>query len=102
MMDTNYIIALVKILEIPKKIFLNNTTMLTKCRAQLANSKNTQIINLIFWDNLGVNLLDFSKINSYILLEGYLSFRTEELADYSEIKSAKKTVISVIKVYNFS
>jgi hypothetical protein len=48
MSDTNYIGGIVKILEVPKQKFLNNTTAVTEFRVQLPQVRNTTIVHLIF------------------------------------------------------
>jgi hypothetical protein len=47
MSDTNYIGGIVKILEVPKQKFLNNTAV-TEFRVQLPQVRNTTIVHLIF------------------------------------------------------
>jgi hypothetical protein len=71
MSDTNYIGGIVKILEVPKQKFLNNTTAVTEFRVQLPQVRNTTI-HLIFKTR---DVATYYKINDYILIEGYLSLQ---------------------------
>jgi single-stranded DNA-binding protein len=78
MSDTNYIGGIVKILEVPKQKFLNNTIAVTEFRVQLPQVRNTTIVHLIFWGNLARDVATYYKINDYILIEGYLSLRDRQ------------------------
>jgi hypothetical protein len=52
-----------------------------------------QIAKLKFWGNLGRDVLDYYKVNDYIIIEGYLSIAKK--------KKSKKIEITVLKVYPF-
>jgi len=99
--NTNYISTIVKILETPNKTFFNNTIPVTRFRAQLPQLKNTQIVNLICWGNLAINVDNFYQANDYILIDGYLSFNNRDLLTKPKEKS-KKVEITILKVYTFS
>jgi single-stranded DNA-binding protein len=95
MTDTNYFVCIVKILEIPKQKTVQNNIVKTQFRVQLAQFRNqtTPIAKLKFWGNLGRDVLDYYKVNDYIIIEGYLSI--------SKKKKSKKIEITVFKVYPF-
>ena len=96
----NYIGALVKVLETPKKHFINSDTFIVKFRVQLPQIRNIRIVELVCWGNLAKSVLNYYKINDYILIEGYVSFR-ENSNSIRINKARKKTTITVLKVYPF-
>jgi|YelNatPaOPRAMG01_1025707.scaffolds.fasta_scaffold00299_5 hypothetical protein len=104
MADTNYISSIVKILEKPvKKVFTNDTNdpiSVIKFRVQVPQIRNTIIISLTFWGNLGEDVLNYYQINDYIIVEGYLSFRDKKVNNLTT-KNLKKMEISVLRVYPF-
>ena len=100
MVNTNYLIGLVKILENPSKIFLNDRISFTRFRAQLPQSQNNQIINLICWDNLALNVNQYYQINDYIIIEGYLS-SNNKIYSNELLKNSRKIEITVLKIYPF-
>ena len=95
MTDTNYIGCIVKILETPKQKIVKNNIVTTKFRVQLPQIRNqtTTIAKLTFWGNLARDVLEYYKVNDYIIIEGYLSL--------SKKKKSKKVEITVLKVYPF-
>jgi single-stranded DNA-binding protein len=100
MSDTNYIGGIVKILEVPKQKFLNNTITVTEFRVQLPQVRNTTIVHLIFWGNLARDVATYYKINDYILIEGYLSLRDKQSSNLIA-QSSKQIEITVLKLYPF-
>jgi single-stranded DNA-binding protein len=100
MSDTNYIGGIVKILEVPKQKFLNNTTAVTEFRVQLPQVRNTTIVHLIFWGNLARDVATYYKINDYILIEGYLSLRDKRGSNLIA-QPSKQIEITVLKLYPF-
>ena len=95
MTDTNYIGCIVKILETPKQKIVPNKIVTTEFRVQLPQIRNqtTTIAKLTFWGNLARDVLEYYKVNDYIIIEGYLSL--------SKKKKSKKVEITVLKVYPF-
>jgi single-stranded DNA-binding protein len=100
MSDTNYIGGIVRILEVPKQRFLNNTSAVTEFRAQLPQVRNTTIVHLIFWGNLARDVATYYKINDYILIEGYLSLADKPSPNLM-VQSSKQIEMTVLKVYPF-
>ena len=100
MSDTNYISSIVKILEEPKQTLINKTINVTKFRAQLAQNGNNTIVNLVFWGSLGKDIMNYYKLNDYIIIEGYLSFEDNEISNLSN-SNFKRVKITVLKVYPF-
>jgi hypothetical protein len=93
MVDTNYTSGIVKILEDPVQTVFN-----TKFRVQFPQVRKSGIVNLVFWGNLGQDVVNYYQINDYILIEGYLSLRNNQIP---RIKNSKKFEITVLKVYPF-
>ncbi len=100
MSNTNYIGAIVKILETPKQKKINNNNLVVTFRVQIAQIRQTRIIKLVFWGNLARDVINYYKINDYILIEGYLSFKDQTSLDSME-RTLKKLEITVLKVYPF-
>ena len=102
MSDMNYIGALVKILETPKQKFINSNTFVIKFRVQLPQIRKIRTVELVFWGNLAQSVLDYYRVNDYILIEGYISFREENNPSKNKKnKPLKKVTITVLKVYPF-
>ena len=98
-MSTNNLIGgVVKILEIPNQQTLNNTFSVTQFRAQFPQARQNCIVHLKFWGNLAHDVATYYKVNDYILIEGYMSFRSNE-SNSLQAKPLKHIEISVFKVY---
>jgi single-stranded DNA-binding protein len=95
MNDTNYFGCIVKILETPRQKTLQKNIVTTQFRVQLPHIRNqtTTIAKLKIWGNLGRDILDYYKVNDYMIIEGYLSI--------SKKKKSKKIEITVVKAYPF-
>ena len=103
MSNTNYIGGIVKIIESPKfkEIESNTDTYIAEFRVQLPQMRqDSRIIKLVFWDKLAHDLLNYYKINDYIIIEGYLSFR-ETLVPNLFRHNLKQVEVNVLKVYPF-
>lgn len=96
--DTNYLASIVKILERPIQTIINDKIVRTEFRAQLAQVRNTQIVNLVFWGNLARDIVNYYQVNDYIMVEGYLS--TYGQKNNKVIKPRlQKVQITVSKIY---
>ena len=100
MSNTNYIGAIVKILEPPKKEFISNSILITKFRAQLSTIRQMRVVELISWGNLASDLSNYYNVYDYILIEGFLSLRDSSNL-LSNKQLSKKVQITVSKVYPF-
>jgi hypothetical protein len=100
MVDTNYISGIVKILESPVQTVFDNDIPITKFRVQFPQVRKNIIVNLVFWGNLGKDVVNYYQINDYILVEGYLSLREKQITNLS-IRNSKKVEITGLKVYPF-
>ena len=100
MSDTNYIGAIVKILESPKNKITKNKISITRFRAQLPQIRKTRIVDIVVWGNLASDIAKYYNINDYVLVEGYLS-----LCKVSQPKSDRKVLkrarFTVLKIYPF-
>ena len=96
----NYIGAIVKILEIPKPKFINSNTLVIKIRVQLSQVRKIRTVRLVIWGNLAREVLNYYKINDYILIEGYVSLQ-DTISYNQNRKSLKKVTINALKVYPF-
>ncbi len=96
--DTNYLGSVVKILEKPVKTIVNDKVLKTECRAQLAQVRNTRIINLVFWGNLAGDTINSYKVNDYIMIEGYVSVRVMKSKKLVK-RNLKKVEIAVLKSF---
>ena len=100
MSDTNSIGGVVKVLETPKQQIINNNILVTRFRVQFPQVRNNCIVHLKFWGNLARDVTTYYKMNDYILIEGYLSLKDNQI-DNSSIQMSKKIEITVLKIYPF-
>lgn len=100
MSDTNLVGGLVKILETPKHKKFNSNIPITKFRVQFPQVRQTSLVHLTFWGNLANDIMNYYKVNDYILIEGYISVRDRKSFNNVTSKS-KKIEITVLKIYPF-
>jgi single-stranded DNA-binding protein len=98
MSDTIYFASVVKILEKPVERIINDKILTTEFRAQLAQVRNTRIVNLVFWGNLARDVVNYYHINDYIMIEGYLLLHNK-FSDKLNQQNLKKVSITVNKLY---
>jgi hypothetical protein len=94
----NYVGGIVRILETPKLDSLSNNISRTEFRAklpQIRNKKSSTIVKLIFWGDFAYDVAHYYQVNDYILIEGYLAYKKEELTN----RTFKNLEITVFKVY---
>ena len=99
--NINYIGSVVKILEKPTQTVMdgkNGKIIRTDFRVQLAQVRNIQIVSLVFWGNLGQDVIKNCQLNDHIIIEGYLSLSPKSSAKIGN-RSGKKAQITVLKVY---
>lgn len=97
--DINYLGSVAKILEKPVQIIVNDKVSKTECRAQLAQVKNTIIVNLIFWGNLAHDTVNSYQVNDYIMIEGYVSLRDMKSKKLVK-RNLKKVEIVILKSFH--
>ena len=100
MSNTNFVGGVVKILEIPNQKTLNNTLSVTQFRAKFPQNVKWTMQFWRAWGNWAHDVATYYKINDYILIEGYLSFKDKTSMD-SIGRTMKKLEITVLKVYPF-
>jgi single-stranded DNA-binding protein len=100
MSDTNYIGAIVKILEFPKTKIVKNRISVTKFRAQLPQIRKTRVVDIVVWGNLANDVAKYYSINDYILVEGYLSLHKLSQSK-SNRKVFKRAKFTILKAYPF-
>jgi len=94
----NYVGGIVRILETPKLHSLTNKISRTEFRAklpQIRNKKSPTIVKVIFWGDFAYDVANYYQVNDYILIEGYLAYKKEELSN----RTLKNLEITVFKVY---
>jgi len=99
--DTNYIGSIVKILEKPIQRVINGKIIRTDVRVQLAQVRNIQIVSLVFWGNLGQDMINNCQlsVNDYVMVEGYISLPDKTKTRIAK-RSIKKAQITVLKAYS--
>nr|YP_009686055.1 hypothetical protein [Halamphora americana]QDR24926.1 hypothetical protein [Halamphora americana] len=100
MSDTNYITAIVKILESPKIKIIKDKISVTTFRAQLPQIRKTQVIEIVIWGNLANDMVKYYSKSDYILVEGYLSLSKFSQPN-SNRKFLKRARFTVLKAYPF-
>ena len=100
MSDTNYIAAIVRILESPKTKMIKNNILVTKFRAQLPQLRKTRVIDIVVWGKLAKDVAKYYSTNDYILIEGYVSLRKISQLN-SNRKVLKRARLTVLKAYPF-
>ena len=100
MSDTNYIGAIVKILEFPKIKTVKKTISVTKFRAQIPQIRKTRVVDIFIWGNLANDVAKYYSVNDYILVEGYLSLHKLPHLK-SNRKVLKRAKFTVLKAYPF-
>jgi len=94
----NYVGSIVQILETPKLSSLQNNISRTEFRVklpQIRNKQSTTIVRLVFWGDFAYDVANYYRVNDYILIEGYLAYKKEELSN----RTLKNLEITVFKVY---
>ena len=100
MSDTNYIAAIVKILESPKTKLVKTNILVTKFRAQIPQIRKTRVVDILVWGNLAKDVANYYSKGDYILIEGYLSLQKLSQQNYSR-KVLKRARFTVLKAYPF-
>ena len=101
MSNTNYFCSIVKILENPVQIQINNQILITTFRVELFQNRVNcinQTLFLIFWGKKSYKIKKYCKPNNYILIEGYLSVKDKKSNRLSHI-AFNQTVVNVLKTY---
>lgn len=94
----NYSNFIVKIIKGPKQKFFKKNIVLTELHVQFPstrtnNKKVSNTMDLLIWGYLGQDIIKYSKINDYLLVEGFISLRKKRFNNNQQIK------VSVTKIY---
>lgn len=100
MSDTNYVAAIVQILESPKTKTIKNNILVTKFRAQLPQIRKTRVVDIVIWGNLAKDVSKYYSTSDYILVEGYLSLHKFSQPN-SNRKVLKRARLTLLKAYPF-
>lgn len=99
MINTNYIVSIVKILENPTQTVINQIKYV-QFRVQFPQPQTNQIIRLVCWGKLASSVRNNYQIYDHILIEGYLSINTNTKRQSNMLtKDLNKIEITVLKVY---
>lgn len=98
MSNTNFIGAIVKILETPKQTIIKKGIVITTFRVQFPEFRKDSIVLLKIWGNLGHDLVRYYKVDDYILIEGYLAIKFNK---NRKLQPQRRIQITVFKVYPF-
>jgi len=98
--DTNYIAAIVRVLESPRQKIFSKNIPRVQFRVQLPQYRRTRIVTLTFWGKLANTVKSYYKINDYILIEGYVSVKIKKKLTLKSKKSTKPE-ITVFKNLSF-
>ena len=93
----NYSTFIVKIIKKPVQSFFKNNISLTELVGQFPQVRTKNSINTIrltVWGNLSYDVMKYYQLNDYVVVEGYLSSRTNS-------RNNKQSEISVFKIYPF-
>nr|QGW12729.1 hypothetical chloroplast RF41 [Nanofrustulum shiloi] len=94
----NYVSGIVRILETPRLYSVTTNISRTEFRVKLPqfrNKKSTTILKLVFWGDFAYDVVNYYRVNDYILIEGYLAHKKEK----KSIGTLKNLEITVFKVY---
>ena len=100
----NYSFFLVKIISKPEQSFFKEEKAIAEVIVKYIpvskkfNSVDT--FNISVWGTLSYDIVKYYNINDYILVEGFISIRNNNLKNKIYIKN-KQIDLSVLKVYPF-
>ena len=100
MADTNYIGAIIKILESPNNRVIKGNISITTFRAQLPQVRQAHVVNIVVWGNLANDVARYYNTSDYLLIEGYLSLIKITSLNRNQ-KIVKRAQLTVCKAYPF-
>ena len=71
---------------------------MTTIRAELPQKRKNRVIYLRVWGKLGQEVKNFYTCNDYILIEGYISLRSQKFQKLQN-RNSKQIVINVLRIY---
>jgi hypothetical protein len=73
-----------------------------KFRSISSSSSIVQIVKSYFGANLTPDVVNYYQVNDYIMIEGYLSFVTKQIIQYTvEFKTIQITVLKFTQLISF-
>jgi len=99
----NYVSFIVKLIGKPEQSFFEDNISVTEIIAKLSQTRknNSDItVQLSVWGNLAYDIIQYYKINDYIIIEGYISL-TDLFSEPENSSKDKQVEISVFKIYPF-
>jgi hypothetical protein len=98
--DTNYIGTIVRVLESPINKIIKGNISVTMFRAELPQVRQTRVVDIVIWGNLANDVAKYYNTSDYILIEGYLSLRKQNVLKTNR-KILKRARLTAFKVYPF-
>ena len=99
----NYISCIVRILEIPRIKLTYNKIPVIKFKVEIAGARYKQtniIVDAKIWGDLTYELLNYYRMNDYLLIECYLS-QDYTLPLNTVLKYKKNTTITIFHIYPY-
>ena len=96
----NYTSFIIKIINKPHYTLFDQKIPLTEVLGKFYQFRNNShtICKLSFWGYTAYEVLKYSKTNDYLLVEGYLSFRSYK---FKKFDMPTDIELSIFKVYPF-
>ena len=99
----NYTNFIVKMISKPEQSSFKNGICVTEFIGKFYQFRNKRNINrfckISIWGNSGSNLIKYSQLNDYLIIEGYISFRK---SIFEQLDITTVIELSVFKFYPFS
>jgi single-stranded DNA-binding protein len=99
----NYSIFIVKIIKSPEQSFFEDDTSVTEVSVQFPqflNKNYADVFKISVWGSLAHDVAQYYKTNDYLIIEGSLSLRENNL-DTFRTKKDKELEFTVSKLYPF-
>lgn len=99
----NYISCIIRIIEIPRRKFTYNKIPVIKFKVEIVGTRYNQInsiVNAKIWGKLAYELINYYRINEYLLIEGYLS-QDNTLSLNTALRYKKNTTITIFQIYPY-
>lgn len=97
----NYSVFIVKIIKFPEQSIYEDDTKISEMLVQIPpvfENNYSDIIPVSVWGTLSQDIIQYYKLNDYILMEGYLSLK-KDMFENSKLENDKIIEFSIIKVY---
>jgi len=97
----NYTSFMVKIIGKPEQSFFDNNISVTEMLARFYQFQDNScnVCKLSIWGNLSHDVMQYYKLNDYLVVEGYISQRNSNFEEYNITTDIE---VSVIKIYPFA